>query len=400
MFVVSYRRINMESQITLISVRPISSPSSQNEGIWVFQANTFPSDSAQHAAWTPYLAEISSVLEQAFQSGADQTTIGDLYRIDFIELLQVCLEHPSQQRPIRRRLLKSALEVDARSEIDSARRERFSFPLSTTPHTSISVDTAYYGSRFVRDWVLKFTHGKLDVKFDAIFPALINGLKYEGRNEPENVVNNIVRDLNMVRDQTSKQKERQRIDKLQDCCVKLYTKQCYLCPAVNTALRDDDRTKLYTLGPYCYLLYNCVGRHTNHDLSMRHYLQKIIHPNESQSMIVYRGDNVSRKEINEYRQVAGRKDKYFTWLPFVSSSLERDVAESFGSNVLYIIELQRSLSNDQFTRLDKNSFIESEKEILLRSGVRFRVDTVEPDPISGRQLIKIKILPSYISNLR
>lgn len=390
----------MGLQVKLISVRPISSQPSQNGITWEYQTSTDPWDNSLNAKWTSYPVEISTALEQAFQSGTHQANIDDIDRVDFRELVQISIDNPSRQRPIRRLHLELSAENDVRAKNKIVCRERFSFPLTMTSHASATVDTAYYGSQFVRDWLLAFTRGKLYVKFDAIFPALIHGLAFEGRNEAENVVNNIVHDLDIVREETSKQKECKRMRKLQDCCLKLYTKQCYLFRAVNTALRDDDRTKLDTFGPYCYLLYNCVGRHNNHDLSIRQHLQRIIHPNKSQMMIVYRGDHASLTEIDEYRQAAGLKDKYFKWLPFVSTSADRDVAETFGSNVLYIIELQPHLSNDQFTRLDKNSFIECEKEILLRPGVRFRVIMIKSDEISGRALIHIKIIPSYVSNLR
>jgi hypothetical protein len=190
------------------------------------------------------------------------------------------------------------------------------------------------------------------------------------------------------------------MEELQACCIKLYTKDCYIYRVVNTALRDNDRTKLNTLGPYCYLLYNYIGRDLDDYLSIRHRLRKTLRPIESQSMIVYRGDHISRETIEEYQQAAGDNGKYFKWLPFVSTSLDRDVAESFGFNVLYIIELQRYLSNDQFANLKKNTYKESEEEILLRPGVRFQVDKVKFDDVTGRQLVYIKVVPSYVSNLR
>ncbi|CAF4000705.1 unnamed protein product, partial [Rotaria sp. Silwood2] len=258
-----------------------------------------------------------------------------------------------------------------------------------TSQCSTSVDTNYHGSQFVRDWLLKFTNGKLDVKFDAIFPALINGLKYEGRKEPENIVKDIISALTSTKDESCKMKEETRMKKLQDCCIKLYTKQCYLFRIVNTALRDDDRTKLDTLGPYCYLVYNCIGRHTND-----HHLLEIPHRNKSHLMTVYRGDYAPRKIIEEYREAVGRKEKYFKWLPFVSTSADRLIAEEFALNVLYIIEVERYLSMDQYTDLENNTYFESEQEILLKPGTRFRVTKAEFDNIFGRQIIYIKIIPS------
>jgi hypothetical protein len=220
-----------------------------------------------------------------------------------------------------------------------------------------------------------------------------------GTDGIETVLCEIVDTLNKVRNETLTKCEKKRMQQLQDCCVALYTKDCYVYRVLNTALRDDDRTKLNTLGPFCYLIYNYIGRHLSDHLSIRHRLRQTLHRTESQSMIVYRGDYVSHEIIEEYRQAAGDNSKYFKWLPFVSTSLDREVAESFGCNVLYIVELQRYLSNDQFANLMRNTYYKSEEEILLRSGVRFRVHTVKFDDVTGRHLIHIKIVPSYISSL-
>ncbi|CAF2565574.1 unnamed protein product [Rotaria sp. Silwood2] len=386
----------MASPVKLISVRKISPPPSpETEMIWLFHAYRNLSESAQVVEWIPYPAEISSSLENAVRYGLEETFINDTHRIDFIELLEVRMEDPTCCRPIRRCSLTLFREIERMTKLDPPRCERLSFRLNTNLQCSTSVDTAYHGSQFVRDWLLKFTNGKLSVKFNDIFPALINGLKDEGRQEPKNIVNDIVRILNSAKDESCKMNEKKRMKKLQDCCIKLYTKQCYVFRIVNTALRDDDRTKLDTLGPYCYLVYNCIGRHI-HD----QHLLELLHRNKSHSMTVYRGDSAPRKTIEEYRQAASRKEKYFKWLSFVSTSADRIVAEHFALNVLYVIEVERYLSMDQYTDLDTNTYFESEQEILLKPGTRFRVTKVELDSISGRHLVHIKIIPSYVSHLR
>ncbi|CAF2951091.1 unnamed protein product [Rotaria sp. Silwood2] len=111
---------------------------------------------------------------------------------------------------------------------------------------------------------------------------------------------------------------------LQNCCIKLYRKQCYLFRIVNTALRDDNRTKLDKLGPNCYLIYNCIGRYC-HD----HGFLEMPDRSKSRSMIVYRGDSASREIIEKYRQAAGQKEKYFKWLLFVWTPADRIFAEHF-----------------------------------------------------------------------
>jgi len=85
--------------------------------------------------------------------------------------------------------------------IDSTHRTRFLLLLDWIPQCHITVDTTYHDSQFVHEWLLKFTNGKLDVKFNNIFPALIDGLKYEGRTHSEYAVNEIICILNMVKDE-------------------------------------------------------------------------------------------------------------------------------------------------------------------------------------------------------
>jgi hypothetical protein len=379
----------------------IPKASAPDEYIWVYQTCDDPWDATQIVEWTAYPDDISSAIEKAYKRGAEETFINEIYRIDLKHFIQQHIDDQRRQRPIRRQQrLPLPIFSDIESRKECRRRERLSFPLGLVSSHNTSVDTNYHGSPFITDWLLKFTKGKLNVKFDSIFPVLVEGLKHEGRTESEKVVREIVQSLNVVKDETIGKKDNKRIEKLQDCCVKLYTKDCYIYRVVNTALRDDDRTKLDTLGPYCYLVYNNIGRRLKDYLSIRHRFRQAIHPTESQSMIVYRGDHIARETIEEYRQAAGNNNKYFKWLSFVSTSISREVAESFGCNILYIIELQRHSTNDQFTNLQKNTFIEDEEEILLRPGMRFRVDKMEFDDLTGRQLVHIKIVPSYVFNLR
>ncbi|CAF3151616.1 unnamed protein product [Rotaria sp. Silwood2] len=262
------------------------------------------------------------------------------------------------------------------------------------------MDTFYQGSQFARDWLLAFTRGKLNVKFDTVFSAVIRRLKLVGHDEQERTVNDIVSELYPIKEQTSQKKKLEKMTKLQDCCAKLYTKPCFLHSVVNGALRSNDRAKLDALGPFCYLVYNYIGRHNNQSISFRRRLLQLIRVRDTQPMILYRGDYVCSETLEEYKQAAGREDKYFRWRPFVSSSLDRDVARNFGHNVLYIIELQQYLSSNQFTYLSNNSYIESKEEILLKPGTRFQVIKVESDCRLKRELVYIKIIPSFVSNLR
>ncbi len=165
-------------------------------------------------------------------------------------------------------------------------------------------------------------------------------------------------------------------------------------------MRDNDRTKQRTLGPYCLLVFNYIGRHSDDEFSIHHRLRQIFRSTEPQLMTVFRGDYISCEMIEKYRQAIGNKSKYFKWLPFVSTSRDQDVAEDFVQNVLYIIQLQRFLLKDQLVDISRISSYREEKEILLQPGVRFQVIKVEFDDMKCLHLVHISIVPPYVSSLR
>src|SRR5205809_333813 len=102
-------------------------------------------------------------------------------------------------------------------------------------------------------------------------------------------------------------------------------------------------------------------------------------------MIVYRGEKLSLDQIEIYRQAVG-KGYYYKWSSFVSTSKLREVAEMFGSNVLYTIQIQRISYNDQYVDISSIAYNKDEEEILLRPGVRFKIDSYDYDLTIERHL--------------
>jgi hypothetical protein len=237
-----------------------------------------------------------------------------------------------------------------------------------------------------------FTKGTLKIKISSIIDALSNGILIEGEklgfiNESRRLTN----EIHSIKKKT--------IKTLQQCCARLYTKPCFLFKIVNKTLRDNDQSKLQTLGPFCYLLYNYIGTRRNEYLSIRNQLKQIFKPTEHfSSIIVYRGEQLSLDQIEIYRQ-AVKKGYYYKWSSFVSTSKLREVAEMFGLNVLYIIHIQRISYNDQYVDVSSIAYIEDEQEILLRPGVRFKIDSCDYDLTTERYLFHIQILPSFIFSI-
>jgi hypothetical protein len=299
-------------------------------------------------------------------------------------LNQIDINNLEKQRPIRR---CSNIE----KIISYYRRERYNF--AQPIRRSIIDDNPYYGSSFVADWLVMFTKGKLKVKFSKIIDALCNGILIEG--EKLDFVNESRRLIDEIDSIKTK-----NIETLQKCCARLYTKPCFLFKIVNETLRDNNQSKLKTLGPFCYLLYNYIGTQRNEYLSIRNQLKQILKSKEHfSSIIVYRGEELSLDQIEIYKQAVG-KDYYYKWSSFISTSKLRTVAEMFGSNVLYIIHIQSVSYNDQYVDVSSIAYIKDEQEILLRPGVRFRIDSSDYDLTTKRYLFHIKIQPSFISSIQ
>jgi hypothetical protein len=379
---------HMASSVKLISKRRIPEASDENEFTWAYETND---------TWIPFSDGISSSIEKAFQQGSKEIFIDGIYRIDLEDFVRENVNDQKHKQSIRRRRVsKSSFS----NEDESRRNERFSFHLECVSRCSASADTNYYGSPFIAEWYLTFTKGKRNITFDSIFHVLVQGLREEGPKNESKCVDDIVNNLNKIRDEVLQKSEKQKMEELENYCARLYTKSCFIHRIVNIALRNNDHTKQRTLGPYCLLVFNYIGRHVDDDFSIRRRLRQSFRSTKPQLMTVFRGDCISREMIEEYQQAVGNKSKYFKWLPFVSTSRDQTVAECFLGNVLYKIQLERSLLKDQLVDISSISSFNDEEEILLQPGVRFQVDKVELDKIKYLPLVSINIVPSYVSTLR
>jgi hypothetical protein len=349
----------------------------KNEFIWEYKTNDDPWDERQTPQWTYYSKIKSLAIEQAYKNKFRDISIDENYRID--------LENYIQQ------------QIDD----ESARCERLSSPLGLVLSCSATGDTMCYGSAFIHAWLLMITEGKMEITFDTIYPLLRKGLIKEGQTDTKKNLSEIKAALSKVEEETRKKSSKKRIEELQKCCAKLYTKPCFIYRVVNTALRDDDRSKLHNLGPFCYLLFNHIGRPVKYSSRIHDFFQRFLDPNVIESIRLYRGDDNSNNIIEEYRRAVRDNSKHFKWLPFVSTSRDRTVAEKFAVDVLYIIEIRSySLNEDRFTDLSEISHFRNEQEILLLPGVQFQVNKVSFDNEKGLHLVYIKINSSYISKLK
>ncbi|CAF2518672.1 unnamed protein product [Rotaria sp. Silwood2] len=355
----------------------------ENKVIWSWKSNKNPWSLKEPDEWTPFSSINNSQIEQAFLAKRNEIIIDRNYKIDFTAFIQTNIIDPDKQRPIRRCSNDKCI-------ISHYRRERFNFvqPIEY----SITNDTPYHGSTFITDWLVMFTKATLKIKLSQLIDALINGILIEGEIAGSlDQAQHLTKEIRTIKKKT--------IESLQQCCARLYTKPCFLFKVVNETLRDNDHTKLTTLGPFCYLLFNYIGEQHDDYLSIRKQVKQFIKSKKHYQFItVYRGEELALNEIDKYQQAVG-KDFSYKWSSFISTSKSRQVAEMYASNVLYVIEIQRKLSSDQYVDLSPFSYVTEEEEILLRPGVRLKIVKYEFDSRTKRYIFYVQILPSFISNI-
>jgi hypothetical protein len=308
----------------------------------------------------------------------------------------------TQSAQQRRHSIHSSVSSDNEIRNICSLNTRLSTPIGTVERCSASRDEIFYGSKFIEQWYRKFTEENGEITFNSIYEPLVMGLKQEGEIDPKDVASmaEVMDILNTVRTETVGKSRKQKMKVLQQRCVILYKKDTYVYRVVNTALRDKDYSKLRTVGPFCYLLFNYVGRHHNDYSSIKRLFTGALRSTKDKQITVYRGDTIyDGKLIEDYQQAIKDDSISFKWQSFVSTSRNERVAQNFGENVLYIIELDHHSAKDQCVELDKIPPFQGEEEVLLRPGVRFKVTKMEFDNSSQRYMISIKILPSYVSQL-
>lgn len=139
-------------------------------------------------------------------------------------------------------------------------------------------------------------------------------------------------------------------------CIRFCTKDSFLYYVLNKALREEDHSKLETLGPCCFLLRNYVR-----------FSQDYIGT-------VYRGISMANDEVGEYNKAIGQ---WKTWSTFTSTSKDREMAKAFG-NTLTIIEISPSeYTPPRSFDIAHMSDYPWEQETLIPAGVAFQTIAVE-----------------------
>ena len=152
------------------------------------------------------------------------------------------------------------------------------------------------------------------------------------------------------------------------CATHLYSVESFLYNLVNSTLRNNDLSKLDTLGPFCYLLsrylpFKCPSGYFDYT--------------------VFRGTSLSKEMIEEYRAAIGRR---ILWPAFTSTTKDRQVAELFSDNALFIIEVN-GIHSQGARDISSISKYPQEQEVLFCAGQSFILSKIECDSKNEKYLI-------------
>jgi hypothetical protein len=217
--------------------------------------------------------------------------------------------------------------------------------------------------RFIKEWQRQ--HKRISI--DQMLEQAAEGIRKQGIELGKQVEAEwIARQLIQVKGKSNSEVEK--------CIVSLYTNECFLSRLINTTLRENDHSKINTLGPFSQLLFHC-------DCSPE--LRQFGYAGE-----LYRGAQLDEQTIESYKQSLGMKK---TWDAFSSTSQNRAKAEKFG-NVLFIINLAKS-TKYKYLGMDisSRSCFPEEEEVLIRASRNFIVEKVQKDEQTEKYFIFLSI---------
>ncbi|CAF3928368.1 unnamed protein product [Rotaria sp. Silwood1] len=315
------------------------------KAVWHWNSNSNPWCPKQEPHWTKYSDIDNEIIENAYQNHQKHVEL-DSYLIDLEHNVQKKKSNHNKQRPIRRILIEKDHNL---------RNERFFIPPKLTK--TFSSYSAFH-SNFIQEWTTRNFNIMHDMK--KIVQNAADGIIHEGHllgqdNQAKWLGNTLLQFKNSTEKEINK------------CCVRLYTHESFLYILLNKTLREDDMSKVDTLGPFAYLL------HMSSSNLKEHLYQGI----------VYRGAKLETDMINDYKKALN--DGCRSWNGFTSTSRNRQYAGKFG-NVLFIIDILHS-----GTAIDVSSLSEfsNEEEVLINAGWNFSINSIEFDH-DGKQIIHIK----------
>ncbi|CAF1559186.1 unnamed protein product, partial [Didymodactylos carnosus] len=342
---------------------PLMKGADHTRAQWYWKSNSNPWMSNENEEWTRYSDIQSDIIEHAFNQTPNTNLVKlDNYWIDLKRSVQISKHDQNKPRQIKRMLITT-------NDNECLREERFFFPEPLKkPFNEDRLDGGYHG--FIKEWETKrkrflfFWHEKnRQISNSDKVEQAAKGIILEGNRLGKNDESQwIAEQLRSVRNGTT--------DEIRQCCIMLYSKECFLYKLVNKTLRENDKTKVDTLAPFSYFLFDSWLNDSKNQYNME----------------VYRGANLDREMIECYKEAIGT---YKCWYGFSSTCKNRHKAEAFG-NTLFIIDLIKTKRGG----FDMSSYscYPQEEEVLLPPGTAFKIISLRSDMDNNNHCISLDVL--------
>lgn len=305
-------------------------------------------------SWRRYTDIEIEILEEAFRNEAALVDL-DYYRIDLRKFIQINKENLKKTRHIQRCIVDQKL--------DGSREDRFasSQNLINKSFTNYSKSDI---SAFAYHWWEKNSN-KMNSYADQLEDAA-QGVIHEGLKLGK------ITDAHWIASQLRDVKNKSWLE-IAKKCIFIYTLDSFFYQLLNQSLRNDDRSKVDTLGAFCFLLSTVDS---SSDLVQTHRYRGL----------VYRTAQLTIEQIVSYQTSINQGLK--CWLNFTSTSRSRALAEQYSGNVLFIIDIRSSYYG---LHIAPFSAYPQEDEVLLRASQKFRIKNVDYDEKISKYLIYIVI---------
>ncbi|CAF1389247.1 unnamed protein product, partial [Didymodactylos carnosus] len=318
------------------------------EAQWTWKSDSNAASVGETQEWTSYSDVESVIIEEAFQKKDKAIPVElDDWWIDIANSTATRKHDKNKHTPIKRMPIAS-------HQPQRMKQERYSGALSVKPFN----EWTYGGYWFIKQWKDK---QQSDIDDSEIAEKAADGILIEGNRQQKAIEAKPLADK--LRQIASKDKL-----SIYQCALQLYTMETFLYKLVNKTLRENDRTKTDTLGPYCYLVYYSW------------YMT-----NDKTSDKVYRALELDALMIDHYKTAIGQKK---CWFGFTSTSKDPKIAQQFG-NTLIIVDMSFVSGLD----LSPHSDFPREQEVLLPAGTKFQIEKVEYIQEETKHRIHVKLLP-------
>jgi hypothetical protein len=323
-----------------------NSASANERGVWFYNV-----ENSSDSLWIPFGDIDNEIVEDAFSKNRKKLQL-DNSLIDLDRLIQIDKQDSSIERSIKR-CIRQPHQTPLRPE-------RFYTPQKLVKSFS---DNDTNDRRFINQCHQRHRTESMNEMLEKAAEGIIKeGIILGKQVEAEWIAQKLRSVIN---------KSKAEVEK---CIIWLYTHESFLYRLINTTLRENDQSKLDTLGAFSQLLFRCDCSPT---------LDKVGYEKE-----LYRGAQLDEKTIESYKQSVGLVK---TWDAFSSTSKNRAKAECFG-NVLFIINRAKS-TRYRFSGMDISmiSYYPEEEEVLIRATRNFIVEKVEKDDLKGKYFIFLSL---------